>query len=65
MVEGWTEEVGSKWSPTSEWTLRLVLSPPIWSVVAATWDQLLAAYPTKTWAQWKTSGETWDQIGAL
>lgn len=65
IVEGWTEHVGSKWEPTAEWTLDLVLSPPIWSVVAMTWDQMKTTYPTKTWDQWKTSGETWDQIGAL
>lgn len=66
VVEGWTEHVGSKDDPEREWALTLVLSPPIWSVVAMTWDELYANFPGKrTWDQWRASGETWDELGVL
>lgn len=65
VVEGWTERVGSRWKPDNEWTLDLVLSPPIWSMAAMTWNELNAAYPGKTWNQWAAGGQTWDQIGVL
>lgn len=65
VVEGWTERIGSRWNPNDEWTLDLTLSPPIWSLVALSWNELNAAYPSKTWNQWAATGETWDQIGVL
>ncbi len=62
IVEGWTEHVGSRDNPDDEWKLTLHLSPPIWSLVGQTWDELP---DTKTWDEYVASGETWDELGEL
>lgn len=61
IVEGWQEYVGSKYDPDDEWRLTLHLSPPIWSMVGKTWDEM--AVTGERWMDFPST--TWDQIGDL
>lgn len=61
VVEGWTEHVGTRATTggqTKDWTLTLSLSPPLWSIISRTWNEMGGV-----WNDYPNT--TWDQIGEL
>lgn len=59
IVEGWTENVGSRQFPDDEWKLTLHLSPPSWSLTGDTWADVEPS--GDTWADAQATGLTWTE----